>query len=321
MTGLGAQARAVPTDRRPPPLVALRTYRFLRLGVLAMLGMLTVSVTWHNLQGDNEVLDSISAYYYTPVQSIFVGTLVTLGFVLIVLWGKTSAEDGLLNVAGMLAPIVAFVPTRNLARCDLLARSGDEIQIDPTPSTLNEACKAAVVNNVGSYFIVLGLMLTLLAAIGWYGRRQDPPWPWVSRDPHGYWWPLAGAWALFLLAAGTWIFLPETFYAVAHFTAASLMFVLIIGAIVVIAREKRYGIPMLDETPDVQWGHVYMGLAVTMSVGAVAVGGSVAAWSHLTEHGDYWVLAVEIWLLFWLAVFWAIQTWDRWNDGAPSNPV
>lgn len=321
MSDLGAPVGAVRPDRRPPPLVALRTYRFLRLGALAMLALLAVSITWHNLQGDNEVLDSISAYYYTPVQSIFVGTLVTLGFVLIVLWGKTSAEDGLLNVAGMLAPIVAFVPTKNLARCDLLAHRGDGIWIDPTPTTLNEACKAAVVNNVGSYFVILGLVLTLLAAIGWYGRRQDPPWPWVSADPRGYWLPLAGAWTLFALGAGIWVFVEETFYAYAHLTAAFLMFGLIIAAIVVIAREKRYGITTLDEPPDHRWGHVYMGLAVTMAVGAAAVGGSVAAWSHFAGRGDYWLLAVEVWLLFWFAVFWAIQTWDRWNDGAPSHPV
>ena len=306
---------------RPPPLVALRTYRFLRLGVLAMLALLAVSITWHNTLGDNTLLDSISAYYYTPVQSILVGTLVTLGFAMIVLWGKAPAEDGLFNVAGMLAPVVAFVPTRNVDKCDLLAPSGSQLQIEPTPTTLNEACQAAVVNNVGSYFIVLGLMLVVLTVLGWIGRRQDPPWPWVDAAPRAYWIPLAGAWTLFLIGAGTFLFWQRLFVAAAHFTSATLMFGLIIAAIVVISREKRRGLPALGEGPDVRWGRLYLALALTMSVGALVVGGGVAAWSRLTERGDTWLLAVETWLLLWLAVFWAVQTWDRWKDGAPATTV
>jgi hypothetical protein len=54
---------------------------------------------------------SISAYYYTPVHGIFIGALVAVGTCLICLRGNTDAEDILLNLAGMFAPVVALVPT------------------------------------------------------------------------------------------------------------------------------------------------------------------------------------------------------------------
>lgn len=308
-------------EGRPPPLVALRTYRYLRLGALGMLLLLAISITWHNLMGENQVLDSISAYYYTSVQSILVGTLVTLGFVMFVLWGRTTTEDALFNLAGMLAPLVAFVPVRDLSRCDLLAPAGQDLHVEARPTTLDEACKAAVVNNVGAYFIVLGLLLVLLTGLGAYGRRQDRPWPWVSTRPRGYWTSLLAAWTLFVIGAGTYVFFERVFYAVAHFTSASLMFALIIAAIVVIAHDKRHNAAASRVGPDLPWDRIYLGIALTMSVGAALLGGGVALWSHIAGRESYWILAVEIWLLSWLAIFWAFQTWDRWNDGAPHSPA
>src|SRR5690349_9423078 len=54
---------------------------------------------------------SISAYQYTPVRGFFVGVTFALGICLICLRGSTEIEDALLNIAGMLAPVVALVPT------------------------------------------------------------------------------------------------------------------------------------------------------------------------------------------------------------------
>lgn len=55
--------------------------------------------------------ESISGYYYTPSRNVFVGALVVIGVSLIAIKGSTDREDVLLNLAGVLAPIVAFVPT------------------------------------------------------------------------------------------------------------------------------------------------------------------------------------------------------------------
>jgi len=59
----------------------------------------------------------VSAYYYTPVRAILVGALVAIGFGLVVIQGRTTFEDSALNVTGMLAPLVAVVPTSDVGRC------------------------------------------------------------------------------------------------------------------------------------------------------------------------------------------------------------
>ena len=88
---------------------AQKTYRYLRIGLIGAAVMLAAAVVierWHVdcWQG------SISAYYYTPVRAVFVGALVAVGLSLIVIKGE-GHEDVYLNIAGMLAPVVAFVPT------------------------------------------------------------------------------------------------------------------------------------------------------------------------------------------------------------------
>ena len=60
---------------------------------------------------------SISAYYYTPVGAVFIGVLVTMGVCLVALKGNTDGEDVLMNLAGMLAPGVAFIPTPDAGTC------------------------------------------------------------------------------------------------------------------------------------------------------------------------------------------------------------
>lgn len=86
------------------------TYRYLRLSIVAVVVTLAVSIglersaasCWNG---------SISAYYYTPVHSIFVAALGLIGVALFAIRGGNWIEEILLNGAGFLAPVVAFVPT------------------------------------------------------------------------------------------------------------------------------------------------------------------------------------------------------------------
>lgn len=57
---------------------------------------------------------SVSAYYYTPVRAVFVGTLMAVALALIVYKGRDAWEDTFLNAAGMLVPVVAIAPTTNV---------------------------------------------------------------------------------------------------------------------------------------------------------------------------------------------------------------
>ena len=89
---------------------AVRSYRYLRMAIVVVLLALICSVALERAHASCWEA-SISAYYYTPVHSLFVGALVALGVCLIAIRGGTDTEEVLLNVAGVLAPIVAFVPT------------------------------------------------------------------------------------------------------------------------------------------------------------------------------------------------------------------
>src|SRR5262245_39332576 len=89
---------------------AVKTYRYLRLSIVVVVLSLMASVLIERAHVScwNE---SISAYFYTPVQLMFVGALIAIGVSLVAIKGCTDGEDVLLNLAGVLAPIVAFVPT------------------------------------------------------------------------------------------------------------------------------------------------------------------------------------------------------------------
>src|SRR4051794_19665605 len=81
-------------NQSPPPAMALRTYTALRLGSVGVIAVLAIAIIREYNSAGGCLQGSISAYYYTAVQSVFVGTLLSLGLVMIVLWGKSATEDG-----------------------------------------------------------------------------------------------------------------------------------------------------------------------------------------------------------------------------------
>jgi hypothetical protein len=95
---------------------AVVTYRYLRLGMVGVVLLLGVSILIERWQVDCWQT-SVSAYYYTPVRAVFVGGLMAIALALIVIKGSTTWEDATLNAAGMLAPVVAVVPTADVGRC------------------------------------------------------------------------------------------------------------------------------------------------------------------------------------------------------------
>ena len=64
-----------------------------------------------------------------------------------------------------------------------------------------------------------------------------------------------------------------------------------------------------DQDTSRRWAFTYWGLAALMILGAAVLYFAIDAGHH--------TFAVESWMIGWLAVFWLIQTGDRWNDGAP----
>ena len=85
------------------------TYRYLRVSVVAMALLLFVAIGLDALAG-GERFGSISGYFYSPVRSVLVGALVAIGPALVAIKGRPGWEDVLLDLAGMVIPLVAFVP-------------------------------------------------------------------------------------------------------------------------------------------------------------------------------------------------------------------
>ena len=89
----------------------LRTYFTLRLsmGLTALAFPILLSLGgW--VVADLPYQPSLSDYYYTRMGDVFVGMLIAIGASLTVYAGYSRQEDRVLNMAGVLAVIVALVP-------------------------------------------------------------------------------------------------------------------------------------------------------------------------------------------------------------------
>lgn len=107
----------------------LDTYFSTRIGIaiIGILFPLILLIGGHILevepQGDIfglKTLGSISAYYHTPMRDVFVGSLFAIGTSLYLYKGYTTAEDIVLDVAGICAVCIALLPTSCPAelKCD-----------------------------------------------------------------------------------------------------------------------------------------------------------------------------------------------------------
>ena len=103
-------------DVRSTAEEAAVTYRYVRVGLVAMVVFLLVSLglTWAHTC----LQDSISAFFYTRTHAVFVAALCAMGSCLIVYQGSRLGEDALLNFAGFLSFVVALIPTGSTGVCE-----------------------------------------------------------------------------------------------------------------------------------------------------------------------------------------------------------
>ncbi|WP_035936766.1 hypothetical protein [Knoellia aerolata] len=309
-TNHAAGAPSAPADRTiTSPSVrasaAVRTYRYLRLSLVGLVLLLLLAVWLERLTGEaaNRRLGSISAYYYTPARSVFVGALVAIGISLVAIVGRRGFEDTALNIAGMLAPVVAFVPTprgAGGAPCDPDGRCSVPPEFVP-----------AVVNNIKS-LIALGVAGVALGAYVVLRRRESSRATRIG---------LALAAGLFVAFVAWFGLARDSFLDVAHFGAAVPLFALVTGVAYVNARKARarrdHGVNATGaKTYTAVYGVVAGVMTMTFAVAIVLAVMDQLGWGGTP---DEWVLWVEVVLLLSFATFWVTQTFDFWADGLPED--
>lgn len=260
-----------------------RTYRYVRLSIIGATALLGVSVALQMATGG--VLPSLSAAYYTPAGPLFVGSLCAVALALFVLSGR-SVEQGLLDVAAVLALAVAVVPTT--VEGAVCPGGGRCVPVAVVPTVTNNGVAVASVVLAG----VVGAII-LAAVQGTLSRGVFVTAAAVAAVPVGF-----GAWAV-LDSAG--------FFAAAHNVAAIAFFVLVAAVASLAAwRPQRAG-------PRVRAACATVAIGILVSLAGVLV--ALAAGLP----GDVpWVLVGEAAALALFAVFWVVQTAELWNDPDPS---
>jgi hypothetical protein len=311
--------------------------------MVVLLVGLGVAVLYQIVRQGWHLLGSVSAYYYTPAQAIFVGALIGLGACMIALKGTNDVEDVFLNLGGMFAAVVAIVPTargedyRTAVRAckqaagPLLTRKASTGLDCPTVQTLADATRANVENNMVALLVMgaLGLLATVFFALRYRSSNRsvgrsgvasmDPDSPRNGLRPT-FWWGFGAA--LVVWAVGAVVFWAYTQWFVdhAHYLAAAGLFACILVVAVANAfrrqgKQQPSGASALDRSMKAVGAATdalirpgrrdpYAWLSWLM-VGAAVVG-TVLVLSHRISL--FWL---EIVVAFLFVVFWTVQTVER----------
>jgi hypothetical protein len=279
----------MPGDKTPTRDVTLDTYRYLRGGMAIMIVLLGAAVIGERLTATCWQT-SISAYYFTAAHSIFIAALCALGVLFIAYKGSCDTEDVLLTLAGILAFIVAMVPTN---------RPGS--LCGPYGLPADYEVNHAITNNVWAVVIAL---LTARVVSWWLYRRTKTT---ESKSDLG----TLSMWLLWLvIAAGfaAFIFFPSRFDANAHGVSAIIMFLALIATVVTTAflasREDQSKVPHRHLYVLFYWGIAALMVATLIAVVVL----------HLTlDNWSYWVIVAEILLITEFTVYWVVQTIELWR--------
>lgn len=273
---------------------AITTYRYLRIAMVMAVVVLAVAIGIERAQV-NCWQTSVSAYYYTPVRAIFVGVLLAIGLCLIVIKGSTAWEDATLNAAGMLAPIVAVVPTTDVGDC----WSEEPPSFPLTPDGDLQGWVVANIDNNVTALIVTGIAgLIIAAVIASIATRNVT----AIADVGPVRMRLGLLAAMAFLVVGAVVFaLWDDFDTRAHGLAAVAMFLFLAVAVALSAWRRRG-----DEGPRMYFW-LYATIAAAMVVAAVVMFPLGSRWAHM-------VLVLEATQIGLFALYWLVQTREHWHE-------
>ncbi|QLD11307.1 hypothetical protein [Microbacterium oleivorans] len=271
----------------PAVSTSQRTYRYLRLALAGAPVALLVSVAL--AVPDAGVLPSLSHYFYTPARTVFSAALVAAAVCLLVLSGR-GPQRVLLDVAALLAPLVAIVPT------PVAPGEVPGLALDCAASCIPAPVVADLANAVTTYVVVGALVVVVGVVLGSRGDIE-----------------LAAAAPTLAIAVG--VLAAVALFATRapaglgrlHVVAAVAFFALIAG--VALAEAIR---PSVEHPPSRRLRIAYVGLAVALPADLVATFllGVVA--------GLPVVLIGEVIALVIFVAFWLMQTAQKWSLADPS---
>lgn len=276
----------------------LKSYRYLRLVMVGLVVLPAASVLIELQQtGFGCWRTSISSYYWTPVRGVFVGALVAIGTCLIVLKGNTPVEDVLLNVAGALAPIVAFVPILDPKECQ------------STPWAASADGRANIFNNVGA-FLLAGLVAV---AVAWWVARREGRGRLSRADLIG----LLVTIALVLAGIALFLWAREFFDRWAHYLAAIPLFLVLVAVMVVnaVSYARTEAAQKGRAMGRAELANRYLAIAALTVALVVTLG--LVTWLGHWRHGTFWL---EVVVIAAFAVFWAVQTAELWGEDEGLRP-
>ncbi len=307
------------------PLVdeqALTTYRYLRMSLVTVLAMLAAAVLvqtfWGSSTGPPDLANpdwetSISYYYWTPVRAVFIGSLIAMGVGMVVLKADNEVEDILLNIGGVLAPLVALVPTPQ--HCVVTDAGG--CTTPPLPADIVEGIR----NNVsalllaGVLAVVIFVLLTRRAAT----RPTPQPRSIVVARRVGF-----GITFALLVGGYVWFYAGrDSFQDHAHLYAAVTLFACIVLVVLLNAVTqlllRRKGAPRASVLAATYLAIV--GLMLLVGVIGVVVHSRPEGTSFLLIEQAYAILFLEAGILFLFMCFWIVQSVELWDRGTRLAPT
>lgn len=264
-----------------------RTYRYVRLTILAATLLLAVAVGVQAVVGG--ALPSLSAASYTAAGPMLVAALFVVAAAFVALSGH-SVEQGLLDVAAVLALVIAVVPTT--VESAVCGTGGRCVPPAVVPTVVNNGVAVASV-------VLVGVLTAVVLA-----RVQQT----LSRGV------ILTASIVALLTVGALIWAlaaPASFLAAAH-NVAAVGFFLLVGAVAAIAAWRPQRAPE-------RFRPAYAAVAIGILLALAGLGITLAA---AAGGGDVvrpvpWLFVGEAVALALFAVFWLLQTVELWNEPDP----
>lgn len=272
-----------------------RTYRYLRIGLGGVSIVIAASVCVAAVHVG--VLSSISAYFYTTARHAFVGALIAASLALFAISGRGPSRV-FLDAAGLVAPIIALVPTP--VRSGTIRDLNDGCAVGT--SCVPEFVRADVANGVYTYVIVGALVWLVLLILR------------IRGNINFQYATISFATAAAVLAAVFCVFtyVPEIFLRYAHGTAAVLFF-LLIGATAV----ANVLSPPENPPPRGLFKTLYLLIAVGFVIDLIVA--SYFAFSDAPTPAPFFpVLICEAIALALFLLFWILQTIQKWDQLDPT---